>query len=44
MRCSDAALPELIRLARTMDALREALLAHFDTGGFSNGPRGAMNC
>jgi transposase len=44
VRCSDAAVPELTRLARTMDALREALLAHFDTGGFSNGPREAMNC
>jgi len=30
VRCSDAAVPELTRLARTMDALREALLAHFD--------------
>jgi len=44
VRCSDAAVPELTRLARTMDALREALLAHFDTGVFSNGPREAMNC
>jgi hypothetical protein len=40
VRCSDAAVPELIRVARPVDALREALLAHFDTGGFSNGPRG----
>ncbi|WP_322749850.1 MULTISPECIES: transposase [unclassified Frankia] len=44
VHCPDAAIPELARLARTMDALREALLAHFDTDGFSNGPREAMNC
>jgi hypothetical protein len=32
------------RVPVVMDALREALLAHFDTGGFSNGRREAMNC
>jgi hypothetical protein len=38
--CSDAAVPGLTRLARTVDALRAALSAPFDTGGLSNGPRG----
>jgi hypothetical protein len=44
VRCSDAVGPELIRLARTMGALREVLLAYFDAGGFSSGPREAMIC
>ncbi len=35
--------PELHRLARTIDSWREELLAYFDTGGVSNGPAEAMN-
>jgi hypothetical protein len=35
--------PELHRLARTIDAWRNELLAYFDTGGISNGPTEAMN-
>jgi len=41
--CADAGVPELIRLARTIDSWREELLAYFDTGGISNGPTEAMN-
>jgi hypothetical protein len=33
----------LLRLARTLDAWREELLAYFDTGGVSNGPTEAIN-
>jgi transposase len=36
-------IPELLRLARTLDAWRDELLAYFDTGGVSNGPTEAMN-
>jgi transposase len=36
-------IPELIRLARTLDAWRDELLAYFDTGGVSNGPTEAVN-
>ncbi len=36
-------IPELIRLARTLDAWRGELLAYFDTGGVSNGPTEAVN-
>jgi transposase len=36
-------IPELIRLARTLDAWRPELLAYFDTGGISNGPTEAVN-
>ena len=35
---ADHEIPELLRLARTLDAWREELLAYFDTGGVSNGP------
>lgn len=42
-RCADAEVPELHRLAGTIDAWREELLAYFDTGGISNGPTEAMN-
>jgi transposase len=35
--------PELHRLARTIDGWRPELLAYFDTGGISNGPTEAMN-
>jgi transposase len=36
-------IPERVRLARTIDAWREELLAYFDTDGVSNGPTQAMN-
>jgi transposase len=36
-------IPELVRLARTLDAWRGELLAYFDTGGVSNGPTEAVN-
>jgi transposase len=35
--------PELVRLARTLDSWREELFAYFDTGGVSNGPTEAVN-
>lgn len=41
--CADAGVPELRRLARTIDAWRAELLAYFDTGGVSNGPTEAIN-
>src|SRR5689334_22439281 len=41
--CADTDIPELHRLARTIDAWREELLAYFDTGGVSNGPTEAVN-
>ena len=41
--CADADVPELRRLARTIDSWRAELLAYFDTGGISNGPTEAMN-
>ena len=41
--CADAAVPELTRLARTLDSWRPELLAYFDTGGISNGPTEAIN-
>jgi transposase len=39
----DADIPELTRLARTIDSGRAELLAYFDTGGVSNGPTEATN-
>jgi transposase len=36
-------IPELVRLAHTLDAWRDELLAYFDTGGVSNGPTEAVN-
>jgi transposase len=36
-------IPELVRLARTLDAWRPELLAYFDTAGVSNGPTEAVN-
>jgi transposase len=36
-------IPELVRLASTLDAWRPELLAYFDTGGVSNGPTEAIN-
>jgi transposase len=41
--CADANIPELVRLARTIDFWRAELLAYFDTGGLSNGPTEAIN-
>jgi transposase len=41
--CADANIPELNRLARTIDSWRPELLAYFDTGGVSNGPTEAIN-
>lgn len=43
VHCSDSGVPELRRLARTIDAWREELLAYYDTGGMSNGPTEAVN-
>ena len=43
MHCADSDVPELHRLARTIDSWRAELLAYFDTGGISNGPTEAMN-
>jgi transposase len=40
---ADHEIPELLRLARTLDSWREELLAYFDTGGVSNGPTEAIN-
>ena len=41
--CADADIPELIRLATTIDSWRNELLAYFTTGGISNGPTEAIN-
>jgi transposase len=41
--CADADIPELTRLATTIDSWRGELLAYFDTGGISNGPTEAIN-
>jgi transposase len=41
--CADTDVPELRRLATTIDTWRDELLAYFDTGGISNGPTEAMN-
>jgi len=41
--CAEHNIPELRRLAGTIDAWRAELLAYFDTGGVSNGPTEAMN-
>jgi transposase len=43
VHCADAEVPELHRLARTIDSWREELMAYFDTDGVSNGPTEAMN-
>ncbi len=43
VHCADADVPELHRLAHTIDAWRDELLAYFDTGGISNGPTEATN-
>ena len=41
--CADSGVPELERLARTIDSWRTELLAYFDTGGVSHGPTEAIN-
>jgi transposase len=41
--CADADIPELIRLATTIDSWRSELLAYFTTNGVSNGPTEAIN-
>jgi transposase len=41
--CADTEVPELHRLARTIDSWRTELLAYFDTAGVSNGPTEAIN-
>lgn len=43
VHCAEAEIPELHRLARTIDSWREELMAYFDTGGVSNGPTEAAN-
>ena len=42
-RVADEEVPELLRLARTLDAWRTELLAHFDTSSVSNEPTEAVN-
>ena len=42
-RCVYSDVPELLRLARTLDSWRDELLAYFTTGGVSNGPTEAIN-
>jgi transposase len=42
-RCAYSDVPELLRLARTLDTWRDELLAYFTTGGISNGPTEAIN-
>lgn len=41
--CADTNVPELRRLARTIDSWRGELLAYFDTGHLTNGPTEATN-
>lgn len=41
--CADSEVPELHRLARTLDAWRDELLARFTVAGVSNGPTEAIN-
>ncbi len=43
VHCADSQVPELHRLARTIDAWRPEFLAYFDTGGVSNGRTEAIN-
>jgi transposase len=42
-RCVFSDVPELLRLARTLDTWHDELLAYFSTGGVSNGPTEAIN-
>ncbi len=41
--CADSEVPELHRLARTIDSWRQELLAYFDTGGVTLRPTEAVN-
>jgi transposase len=41
--CADADIPELTRVARTIDSWHGEFLAYFHTGGVSNGPTEAVN-
>jgi transposase len=41
--CANTSIPEVHRLARTVDGWRDELLAYFNTGGVSNGPTEATN-
>jgi transposase len=41
--CAEADIPELTRVARTIDSWRVEFLAYFDTDGVSNGPTEAVN-
>ncbi len=41
--CADSDVPELLRLARTISAWENQLLAYFTTGRTSNGPTEAVN-
>ena len=41
--CADSSIPELHRLARTITAWQNQLLAYFTTGRASNGPTEAVN-
>ncbi len=43
VHCADSNVPELHRLARTIDSWRTELLAYFDTGGVSNARTEAVN-
>src|SRR5512144_1681772 len=43
LRCADSNIPELHRLARTLDGWRHELLAYFTTGRVSNGSTEAVN-
>ena len=43
VHCADSGVPELHRLAKTIESWREEFLAYFTTGGASNGPTEAMN-
>jgi len=42
-RCATADVPELTRVARTISAWQDELLAYFTTGGASDGPTEAVN-
>ena len=43
VHCADSGVPELRRLATTIDSWTAEFLAYFTTGGISNGATEAMN-
>ncbi|MGI8721563.1 MAG: transposase, partial [Geodermatophilaceae bacterium] len=43
VHCADSGVPELRRLATTIDSWTTEFLAYFTTGGITNGPTEAMN-